>query len=304
MSAPLDPYPQEDRLGTALGVASLALSAPLLRPGTVTRAIGVGDAPRHRTAAAAVGARELVAAAGLLGSRQKAGWLWARVAGDVVDLVLLGRALRGQRGGSRNRTTAATAAVAAITAVDVVAATRSTRQRRGPTAVETTATTTVNKPPREVYEFWRGLERLPEFMAHVDEVRWLDHTTTHWSVTAPLGRTVEWDARITADVPGERLAWESLEGADVRNEGEVRFAPAPGGRGTEVTVTLRYAAPGGKLGEWVARLQGEDPHQQVQDDLRRFKQVVETGEVVRSDGAPRGIGTRGFPQSPAQGGAR
>ena len=104
----------------------------------------------------------------------------------------------------------------------------------------------------------------------------------------PLGTSVSWDAELTEDVRGEVIAWRSLPGADVDNSGSVRFEPAPAGRGTEVRVHLRYALPGGRLGATVARLLGEDPHQQVEDDLRRAKQVLETGEVVRSDGSPEG----------------
>lgn len=292
------PARDSDRLSQALGLASLALATPLLRPGAFARGVGVADAPPQRAAVIAVSARELVAAAGLLGARRRRGWLWARVAGDVMDLTLLGRSLRASRKGS-SRTTAAAAAVGAISVVDLLAAVRSTRHPE-PVDVQMHATTTVNKGREEVYEFWRGLERLPSFMTHVEEVTWLDHSTTHWKVRAPLGRSVEWDARITEDVRGERLSWRSIDGADVENEGTVVFRPAPGGRGTEVHVTLRYRAPGGKLGALIARLAGEDPHQQVQDDLRRFKQVMETGEVVRSAGAPSGIGERGFPQSAAQ----
>lgn len=295
----LDPSPADDRLGRALGVASLGLSAPLLHPGGFVRALGVADAPSSRAAAAAVGARELAAAVGLLATRRRSAWLWARVAGDAMDLALLGSALRGS-GRRHARTTAAAAAVAAIAAVDLYAAVRSTRSPAAAGTVEVHATTTVNRPARQVYDFWRGLERLPQFMAHVEEVRWLDFTTTHWRVKAPFGRHVEWDARIVEDVPGQRLSWRSVEGADVDNEGTVAFTERTGGRGTEVHVTLRYAVPGGKPGELLARAAGEDPHQQVQDDLRRFKQVMETGEVVRSDGAPHGVGQRGFPQSPAQ----
>lgn len=287
-----------DRLATGLGWASLALAAPLLAPGAVTRAVGVDAGGSARTAAMAVGLRELAAGAGLLGTNARRGWLWARVAGDAMDLALLGSALRGSSR-ERGRTTAATAAVAAIGVVDLFAAVRSLK-RPGPGPVEVHATTTVLTSKDEAYDFWRGLERLPSFMTHVREVRWLDHGTTHWTVSAPFGRTVEWDARITEDIRGERLSWRSLDGADVANEGSVRFTDAPGGRGTEVHVVLRYDAPGRKAGELVARIAGEDPHQQVQDDLRRFKQVIETGEVIRSDGAPDGIGERGFPQHAAQ----
>jgi uncharacterized membrane protein len=171
--------------------------------------------------------------------------------------------------------------------------------------VELTAATTVRRAPDEVYAYWRRLENLATFMAHVEAVHALDAgpdaTRSHWRVRGPLGTTVEWDAEIVRDVPGEFLAWRSLEGADVDNSGSVRFVPAPGDRGTEVHVQLRYDAPGGKIGAAIARLFGEDPRQQLDDDLRRFKQVMETGEVVLSDGAPLGKRARGeFPQRPAQ----
>ena len=167
--------------------------------------------------------------------------------------------------------------------------------------MELTATTTIRMPPQDVYSFWRRLDHLPGFMAHVDDVEVTGDRTSHWRATAPFGRTVEWDAEVTDDVPGERLAWRSTQGADIDNEGVVRFMPAPAGRGTEVQVTLRYSPPGGKLGKAVARYFGEEPSQQLDDDLRRLKQVLETGEVVRSDGAPGGKRARKeFPQRPAQ----
>ena len=167
--------------------------------------------------------------------------------------------------------------------------------------MELTSTTTVTRPPEEVYAFWQQLDRLPTFMAHLDEVRATDARRSHWKASAPFGRTVEWDAETTEDVPGERIAWRSLDGADVPNSGQVRFKPAPGGRGTEVYVLLSYEMPGGALGKAAAKYFGEEPSQQLDDDLRRFKQVLETGEVVRSDGAPRGKQAREeFPQHPAQ----
>jgi uncharacterized membrane protein len=137
-------------------------------------------------------------------------------------------------------------------------------------------------------------------MAHLERVDVLDERRSHWVASAPFG-SVEWDATVTEDVPGERIAWRSADGARVPNEGTVRFTDAPGGRGTEVHVEMRYALPGGSIGKLVARYFGEEPHQQLDDDLRRFKQVVEIGEVVRSDGAPGGKRARKeFPQRPAQ----
>jgi uncharacterized membrane protein len=156
-------------------------------------------------------------------------------------------------------------------------------------------------PPDEVYGLWNDLERLPDFMAHLDEVRVTGPRTSHWRASAPFGKAIEWDAETTQDVPGQLIAWRSADGADIGNSGEVRFVPTPGGRGTEIRMTLRYDLPGGALGKAAARYFGEEPHQQLDDDLRRFKQIAETGEVVRSEGAPGGKQARGeFPQRPAR----
>lgn len=147
---------------------------------------------------------------------------------------------------------------------------------------------TVNAPPQEVYARWRDFERLPEFMYHLESVQVTGGSRSHWAAKAPGGTNVEWDAEITEDEPARRISWRSLEGADVQNSGTVRFQPAPKGQGTEVHVELEYTPPGGALGAVVARLFGEEPNQQAADDLRRFKQLVETGEIARSDGSPMG----------------
>lgn len=287
-----------DPLARGLGGASAALGLPQLgAPRWFNRFIGVGDAPRQQATTAAVGVRELTAAAGLLFSESPV-WLWARVAGDAVDLTLLGLALANHDGKGRERTVAAAAAVLGITAIDVYAAVTRSRQK---TELELTAAVTVGQSQQEAYDQWRQLESLPTFMAHLDEVRTTGNGTTHWRASAPFGQTVEWDAEIVEDVAGQRIAWQSVGNPDVPNEGEVQFRAAPGGRGTEIHVTLRYWVPGGKLGGAVARYFGEDPHQQLDDDLRRFKQIAETGEVVRSDGAPGGKrARREFPQHPAR----
>jgi uncharacterized membrane protein len=156
--------------------------------------------------------------------------------------------------------------------------------------VEARSAITVNATPETVYQAWRDVERLPIFMYHLESVTPLDDGRSHWVARAPAGKTVEWDAEITEDVPGDRIAWRSLDGASVESAGSVTFRPAPRGQGTEVFVEVRYSPPGGTLGSLIAKLFGEEPNQQVRDDLRRFKQIVETGEVARSDGSP--LGTR------------
>ena len=162
-----------------------------------------------------------------------------------------------------------------------------------------TKSITVNRPRQEVYEFWRDLEHLPTFMIHLEAVTSSGDRRSHWVAKAP-GGPVEWDAEIIEDRLGEVIAWQSLEGSEVPNGGSVRFSDAPADRGTEVRVELRYDPPGGTAGATVAKLFGEEPQQQLRDDLRRFKQVMETGEVVRSDGSLEGAGQGATKQRPAQ----
>ena len=120
-------------------------------------------------------------------------------------------------------------------------------------------------------------------MAHLEAVQVLDERRSRWVAKAPAGSKAEWDAEIVEDVPNQRIVWRSLAGSEVPNQGSLRFVPAPGGRGTEVHVELRYRPPGGRFAATVAKLFGEEPGQQVAGDLRRFKQVMELGEVVHSD---------------------
>lgn len=149
---------------------------------------------------------------------------------------------------------------------------------------------TINKPVEELYTFWRNFENLPRFMQHLDTVQKLDAegTRTRWVARAPLGQQVEWDAEIINEIPNELIAWQSTEDAQIPNAGTVRFRPAPEGRGTEVKVTLNYLPPAGIVGATVAKLFGEEPSLQVEDDLRRFKRLMETGEIATTKGQPHG----------------
>ena len=289
-----------DRAARGLGWTSLALGLPaLLAPEKTARAIGLSGDGDDRNALATVGVQELLVGAGLLTGKATGTLLWSRVAGDVLHLSMLRNA--DARRGADERKHAATLAVAAIGVVDLLAALRHARTGSASAApTELTAAVTVNKAPDEVYDFWRGLERLPQFMHHLESVEWLDDRTTRWKAAAPVGK-VSWDAELVDDVRGERISWRSLPKATVPNEGSVDLRPAPGGKGTEVRVRLRYDVPGGRAGRAVARMLGEEPHQQVEDDLRRFKQVMETGQIVRSDGSPEGhSASRQLIQRPAQ----
>jgi uncharacterized membrane protein len=135
------------------------------------------------------------------------------------------------------------------------------------------------------------LENLPRFMYHLEHVELIGGGRSHWVAKGPAGRSVEWDAELVEDRPGELIAWRSVgRDDDVRNSGVVRFVAAPGERGTEVRVELDYDPPGGKAGAMFAKLLGEEPGEQVADDLRRLKQVLEVGEIVRSAASDEGIG--------------
>ncbi|MEW5853742.1 MAG: SRPBCC family protein [Myxococcota bacterium] len=147
---------------------------------------------------------------------------------------------------------------------------------------------TVDRAPDEIYRFWRDLRNLPRFMRHLESVEIVDDRRSRWSAHAPLGMRVRWDAELVEEVPGERLRWRSLPGADMENAGAVQLIPAAGGRGTVMRVTLQYAPPAGAVGAAFARLFGEEPRQQVADDLRRLKQMLETGEVASTEGQPSG----------------
>jgi uncharacterized membrane protein len=286
-----------DWLVRVLGWASAGTAVPLLlRPGGFARSISVGDGPGQRAAATVAGVRELAVAAGLL-RRPSPLWLWARVGGDVMDLALLGLALNSRNNYDKRRLVGVMAAVVGITGVDVYAA--ATRSPWG-AEVRLSSSVTVATPASKAYALWRRLEILPSFMFHLDEVSMTGPVTSHWRASAPFGRTVEWDAEITGDVAGEWLAWRSVDNAKIFSEGNVRFTPAPGGRGTEIHVTFRYGMPSVWTAVAAARYFGANPSARLDDELRRFKQVAETGEVVRSEGAPGGKPARGhFPQHPA-----
>lgn len=149
---------------------------------------------------------------------------------------------------------------------------------------------TIGMGADELYAFWRNFENLPRFMDHLESVKVQDGDgqRSHWVAKAPVGTSVEWDAEITADEPGRRIAWRSLEGATVPNEGAVEFRPAPGDRGTEIHVSLTYRPPGGTLGATVARMLGEDPNVQIEHDLRRLKRLLEVGHIPTTEGQSSG----------------
>jgi uncharacterized membrane protein len=160
--------------------------------------------------------------------------------------------------------------------------------RRDGRGIEVTQAITIGMSREELYRFWRRLENLPTVMSHLEEVLPLDETRSRWRVKAPLGMSVEWEAQITEDRPFELISWRSLPDSQIRTEGTVRFTDAPDGRGCEVHVRLSYQPPFGSAGAALARLWGEEPRLQVRDDLRRLKQLLETGQVPSTRGQSSG----------------
>lgn len=273
---------QRDKLATGLGWFSIGLGlAEICAPRDLAKLIGVRNRP---AVFMALGAREILSGIGILAQKRPTGWLWSRVAGDVMDLSLLGVAFT-ERGSEPERIEAAAGAVAGVMVADVISALQHSRDRR-PLKVEKVVA--IDRGAQELYSFWRQFDNLPRFMRHLESVRVVGETRSHWVAHGPAGSRVEWDAEVTDDRPGELIAWRSLPGADIDNSGSVRFERAPGGRGTFVRVRLEYNPPGGFFGASVAKLFGEDPETQVQRDLYRFKQVMETGQVTTTEGQSAG----------------
>ena len=156
----------------------------------------------------------------------------------------------------------------------------------------------IDKTPEELFSFWRQFENLPRFMKHLESVTCTGLNRSHWVAKGPAGKQVEWDAEIYNEKPNEMIAWRSLEGADVVNAGSVHFRPL-GVRGTEVKVVLNYNLPGGKISALFAKLFGAEPGQMIADDLRRLKQILETGEAATTEGQTSGRAAEATPYQPA-----
>jgi uncharacterized membrane protein len=291
-------------LARGLGAFSVALgAAQLAAPRRFSRAVGGRGDAGEANVARLVGAREVTAGVGLLVAKRPVPWAWARVGGDLVDIAILGAALA-HPARRRDRLAAAIAAVVGITGLDALTATSLVR-RADPQggrpldddAVGVRRAITIRHPRAGVYAFWRELSNLPRFMTHLESVEELGDGRSRWTAQAPGGTTVTWEAQLTEDRPDELIAWRSVDGSQVANAGRVRFVDAPAGRGTEVHVEMEYAPPGGVLGSTLAKLTGQEPAQQVAEDLRHLKQVLELGSIVRSDGVLEG---RRLRQRPAQ----
>jgi len=300
-------------LATAFGGLSSAIGIwYAVAPRHFLQTIGMRPTDHRIRLTRLVAAQEMSVGGALLTDGRAGRWLAMRVAGDAVHGVMLGMATQAPDNDKR-QLRVAWAAWLGITVADVLGMLAANRiemtgaqLEQGPGESTPSAlivadgathrAVTINRSPDEVYAFWRQLDNLPRFMKHVQRVDVLDQTRSHWVAKGPVGN-VEWDAEITQDEPGRLIAWTSTGSSALWNRGQVRFEPAPGNRGTEVHVDLEYAPPAGPIGVAVARLLGEEPSQQIAGDLRRFKSILETGDVPVSEAT---VGGRTRRQRPAQ----
>jgi uncharacterized membrane protein len=274
-------------LAGGLGCLGIGLGLfELLAPRTLARLLGVapwahrGGIPSRFTHALllrALGLRELTSGIGILTRAHPAPWLWSRVVGDALHLSLLGLVIS-TRGTRRRQLAGAALAVLGITALDVLAARRLTRPAHGGRARASTptleASVCVDRSPEECYAYWRDLANVPRFMRAVDSVRAHGDGRMRWVAHASGGVRLEWDAQITHDAPNQAISWRSLDSA-VPHAGTVCFEPAPGGHGTIVRLRLQHALP-----------LHDAPRFPIREDLRRFKQLLETGEIATTRAQP------------------
>jgi uncharacterized membrane protein len=273
------------RLTTGLGWFSIGLGlAEVIAPGALAEMIGVRSRPKNRMLLRLYGLRELAAGIGILTNPRPAGWLWARVAGDAVDISSLVSAVGGRKNDT-GKVGIALASVVGVTALDVYCAQElSSGEERGSGASASSRlvrTIIVERPIEEAYNFWHDFENLPRFMTYLQSVRYTSDRQTHWIAQGPAGAPVEWDAEITADEPNRMIAWKSVEGSAFDNSGSVRFERAPGNRGTLLRVEVDYS--GNRAAAALGKVLQMDVGRRIMHDLRNFKQVLEIGEVTQSE---------------------
>ena len=278
----------DEQLALGLGFFSIGLGlAEVFAPAKVAELIGVKNHYTARSVLRFYGYRELAAGLGILSQPGQSRWLWGRVAGDFLDLASLSSAMA-SRENDTTKVAAAAAAVVGVTALDLLCAQQLSRKSEqasphGNGRVQVSKTIIVNRSPEEVYRFWRDFENFPRFMTNLQSVRVIGERHTRWEASGPGGVKFAWEAETIDDQPNSRIAWRSVEGSGIQNSGSVTFQRAPGGRGTLVRVQVEYDPPGGGVGASIAKLFWKEPGQQIETDLRRFKQVIETGEIVNSD---------------------
>jgi uncharacterized membrane protein len=285
--------PPSTALARGLGWFSLALGAAEIgAPRFLARVIGLPPSTTTSLVMRLMGAREIAAGISVLLQPRRPWPLWARVAGDALDLALLG--IGASKRTSGLKLAAAIAAVGGVTALDVIASVKAQKAHAHATR-PILYSVTINKPPSEVYAFYRDFERLPRFMDYLEEVEVHDNRRSRW-VAKPMGTksTVAWEAEIVEDIPGELIAWQSVQGSTIQSRGRVTFTKAPGREATEVRVEMQLGVGGVGASAALARFFSKP---QIKGDLRRLKQVMETGEVLISDAT---VTRRPHPAQPSE----
>ncbi len=280
-------------LARGLGWFSIGLGiAEIVAPHAITRALGLR---RQEGLMRAYGLREIGTGVGILMAEDPAPWIWGRVGGDALDLATVAGGLGSSK---RGRALLALVALGGVTAVDVACG-RQLGQARERTdsdgrvagapgdAPEAERSITIGKAAQELYERWRHPGTLAQVMAPFAAVRAAEGGTMQWQVAGPLGHSLDWETETAGDQPGVATGWRSLPGARVPSEGSIRFRPATGGRGTVATLRVRFDPPGGLIGDAAAKLLGGLVPATIADTaLRRFKSLVETGEIPTTEGQP------------------
>lgn len=258
-----------------LGWWSLGLGlAQVVAPRTMSRLIGV---PMPRALTMLCGVRAIACGVGILTQERPEPWMRIRVVGDAFDLATLaaGSLLPGTH---RGRVAVASAAIAGVGAADLYCSSRLRERGTRPRPRHVMLSVDVQRPPADVYRFWRNLSNLPRVMPHLESVQVLDDSQSHWVAKGPGGTRIEWDTEIIDDQPGERLAWRSVDGAAIYSAGSVELHSV-GTDGTRMRIELLCDSPSDSLGLAIARLFGRDPQFGVRLDLRALERLLERGEI-------------------------
>lgn len=262
------------KLNMVLGWLSVGAGlAQLLAPREVNRMTGATHRPLVTRLS---GLRQIATGAGLLSERAPATSIWSRVAGDTVDLALLGASMRSPQA-RPGRVVLTATLLAGITALDIYAAQLHRRglakHAREPRRVDLSID--IASTPDKLYSFWRDVENLPRFMTQLRAVTRTGQRTSHWLANAPVGLLIDWDIEVVDDQPGKLIAWRTLPGSAISNYGVIRFDALPENRGTCVHLNFEYFPSSQAISTALVRWLGANPQGQIAQDLRRFKQLVE-----------------------------
>ena len=274
-------------LATGLGWFSIGLGvAELIAPRQMQKVIGVRDRDKRRNVLRAYGVREIAAGAGILSMPSHPAWLWTRVAGDLVNLASLGQAF-GLRDAKRGRVAAATAAALGVTALDVLCG----AQLSPPGPFRANATVLIGRKPDELYSFWRDLSNVVQLEPYLESVRPLGNERWRWKARVGDGPAIVFDTEMIRDTPNHYIEWRSVEGSPTSLRASIQFTPTRGDRGTLVRSEVEMQGPVALLAKPASAV-GMGPELRLEMHLRRFKQLMETGEIAR---AYRGQATQPHP---------